>query len=759
MRFLINFRAFLVLLACAAVACSGDPASRRQRYFESGNRYFDAGKWAEAALEYRNAIQIDPRFADARARLAESYVRLGNTRQALGELVRAADLMPHSLEAQLKAGQYLLAAGKTDDALVRANAALAIQGNSPSAHLLRGNALAGAKEFDKALAEIEEAIRLEPTRGTTYSQLGIVEHALGRAQAAEAAYLKAVSLAPRNVGVHLSLANFYWASGRIGEAERVFRQALELEPDHAVANRAMAAFAVSTGRVPEAEKYLKQLARVTGSSGALALADYYLAIGRTADAIDRLQPLTADASVRTVATHRIALAHARAGNRALATQLIDTLLKERPDDAQTNMVKAQLLLEDGKRDEALAYVQAAVDAEPTSAAGQFALGRLHAARGDVAAAERALRKVLDINPRAAAAQTALANLQLASGDRATALRTAQEAARTAPHDLQARFGVARALLATKDLNRAEREIAALMGEYPDIATVHALYGALAAARRNDSVARSAFERALQLDNESIEPLAGLIALDLAAKNFEAAKARIEVRLKGDSVRPELLLVAARTYVAVNDTEAAARSLRQAIVLDPSLLPAYSMLGQLYLRQGKLNEARAEFERLAGRQSRPVAALTMVGLIHYSQGDVAGARRRFEEVMATDPGAAVAANNLAWIYAEGDEKLDRALQLAQTATSNAPNLPEMHDTLGWVHYKMRQSELAAAEFQRSIEQDPANALYHYHLGLAYAQANDPERARQELERALTLSPQFANADHARKLLASLPTRGQ
>ena len=47
---------------------------------------------------------------------------------------------------------------------------------------------------------------------------------------------------------------------------------------------------------------------------------------------------------------------------------------------------------------------------------------------------------------------------------------------------------------------------------------------------------------------------------------------------------------------------------------------------------------------------------------------------------------VAANNLAWMYAETGENLDMALQLAQAAARRLPNIPAIQDTLGWIHHK-------------------------------------------------------------------------
>src|SRR5262245_16368371 len=97
----------LVCLALTAFACTTDPAVRKQRYLDRGNQYFDQGKYAEAIIEYRNAVGIDPSFGPARKRLAESYARTGDDRAAFAETIRAADLLPSDVGVQLSAGALL----------------------------------------------------------------------------------------------------------------------------------------------------------------------------------------------------------------------------------------------------------------------------------------------------------------------------------------------------------------------------------------------------------------------------------------------------------------------------------------------------------------------------------------------------------------------------------------------------------------------------------------------------------------------------
>src|SRR2546426_8287869 len=55
--------------------CSGDSNARKQKYFESGQQYFQAGKYQEATIQFLNAIQVDTSFAAAHYQLARCYLR------------------------------------------------------------------------------------------------------------------------------------------------------------------------------------------------------------------------------------------------------------------------------------------------------------------------------------------------------------------------------------------------------------------------------------------------------------------------------------------------------------------------------------------------------------------------------------------------------------------------------------------------------------------------------------------------------------
>ncbi len=71
-----NNRWTYIWLLCALAfvmlpGCSRDPNVRKQKYFDSARRYVEEKKFREAAIQFQNALQVDPRFADAHYQLAQ----------------------------------------------------------------------------------------------------------------------------------------------------------------------------------------------------------------------------------------------------------------------------------------------------------------------------------------------------------------------------------------------------------------------------------------------------------------------------------------------------------------------------------------------------------------------------------------------------------------------------------------------------------------------------------------------------------------
>ena len=243
-------------------------------------------------------------------------------------------------------------------------------------------------------------------------------------------------------------------------------------------------------------------------------------------------------------------------------------------------------------------------------------------------------------------------------------------------------------------------------------------------------------------------------IHLSSGRFDDAKLSAERAVAASPGNIEAMLLAARTSAALGDDAAAEQWFRRALLKAPKSLAAYAGLGQLYSRQGRLDEALREFEAMAALEEQPVISLTLAGTILQSQGKILQAQARFERALRADPSAPVAANNLAWILLETGGNLDVALGLAQTAKRGLPHSAEVDDTLGMIYFKKNLFSMAIPAFKASVARVPSAAAYHHHLGLAYAKTGALAPARQALSRALSIDANFDDAAEARKLLESL-----
>ena len=741
----------ILLTALLTSSCS-DPETAKQRHLERGNQYAAEKRDEFAVVEYASAVKIDPKFGAARLKLAETYERLNNLRAAFPEYIRAADALPDDRTAQIKATQVLLLSGRFEDARARVATLLKKDPKDVEALLLHANSMAALRDPAGAIAQIEEALKVNPNSSPAFVNLGAVRMQSGEAKEAEAAFRKAIELEPGSVDARLAYANFLWAAERVPETEAAIKEALAKQPQHLLANRMLGVLYVSTKRANEAEQPLKVVADVSKTPAArLQLADYYIGVGRSKEAVGLLTPLSADPATFVDAESRLAAMDYSGGRVMDAHKRIDAVLSKVPNYAPVLVMKTQWLTTENKLDEALERGRAAVAADPQSAAAHFALATVHDRRREVADATKEFSEVLRLNPRAVAAQVELSRLSLSTGDKTGALRYAEGARQSEPSSGNARVALARSLIAAGNLQRAQVEVAELLKGAPDSAVVHTLNGTLQASRRETAAARISFERALELSPEYVEALGGLTYLDLQAKNTAGAVARLDAEIVKQPTNAALLALLARAHSVAGDEAKAEQALRRAVSVDPRFTQGYTMLAQLYLKQRRLDEARIEFEGIAKRDPSDVGARTMTGLLFEAQGKRDEARKSYEATVNGPGNAPVAANNLAFIYAEQGINLDVALQLATSAKQRMPNDASVDDTLGWIYYKKDMPAMAVRPLLDSLRRRPDDAEVVYHLGLTYAKLGDKSKARETLERALKLDPKVGG-DTARYTLA-------
>jgi tetratricopeptide (TPR) repeat protein len=751
---------FFILLASgiiAMVGCSRDPNVLKQKAFDSGNKYFDVGKFPEACIEYQNAIQIDAKFVAAHEKLADCFLRREMWSSAYQELARVVDLEPGNFAKRIELGNLLLAGRQFKEAQDRAQLVLAQDANNVDAHTLMANADAGIGETTNALKEMQTAIRLAPNVSKLYLNLARIQIDGKQFSAAEQSLQKAIQLDPKSTDALLTFGELYAQQGRFAEAEKQFQAVLQVEPKTPAAYRELAVLYMNSNKKQQAENVLQQAKQVMSDNPEAyrLLGDFYFSSGDLSSAITEYAALDKnhpnDLQVRKNYIQLLILVN-RLGD---AERVDQELLHKYPNDTEGQVLQSHILLAQNNLHDAQVIAEGTVRTAPESPDAHYMLGVVLIQAGDTTGrGENELREALRLRPGMADASKALSALAIQKGD-FESLRVAGAAIIAAePKSPDGYLLEATALINTHDLQGAFANLQKAILVAPADPRGYAALGDLYISQKKYPEALKNFELALQKNPRSAEGLGGEVKM-LQAQNLPAkalARVQSQIALAPDDAAFYLLL--GQLQLTSKDVNAAEQSLRKALSIDPNNSDVIFQLGQLQQQKGSLDEAKASFEKLVQKNPRDPRPLALLGMVAEAQHDSQRAEQLYRKALGLQPDNAIAANNLAYLMLQHGGDLDMALSYAQTARSAMPDSPKTADTLASVYLRKGDFQLAQALLNEAVQASPDNQSYRYHLGLAYQGMKDIPKAKSCFQRALEMNPKSDEAEAIRKSLAEL-----
>ena len=146
---------FISLLAITLIAGCGGPEAKKQKFFAKGKDFYEKGDYVKARLELKNAIQIDPKFADAYYLLGLVSLKTGNFKDAFGSFMKTVELNPAHVDSQVQIGKLYLLDRKPDTALEKAELALKTNPSHEEALLLKGQVYLAKQQSDAARQSAE----------------------------------------------------------------------------------------------------------------------------------------------------------------------------------------------------------------------------------------------------------------------------------------------------------------------------------------------------------------------------------------------------------------------------------------------------------------------------------------------------------------------------------------------------------------------------------------------------------------------------
>ncbi len=671
-------RCTVALLICLA-ACSG-PEQKKMDFYAKGKRLLEQGDLVKASLELKNAVQIDPEFADAHYQLGLLEWRRGDYARALDCFTKAAGASPGHLDAQVMLGRLYLLTGEhgAARALEKVELVLKADPGHKGALTLRGAILIAGKQWEQA-EELLEAITAQGADSPEAYQLLAIARGNRKDHAGtEAALLEGARKNPSSLSVRKSLADLYASRGFVAEAEANIRRMMELDP---------------------------------GNYGyGITLAGLFLEEGRAGEAARLMERIQSEHRNNVNCFADLARLHLGRGEADQAERLLRQGIAAAPEAQRLCLMLGELLAGTDRSGQAVALLEGYLDKEREVGGAQpleamNLLARIHVMRGEFAEAERRLAAVHKLDAQNAPAIYLKGCISLLKKDGPRAVSAFRTLAGNRPNDLKTHLLLADAHLLNGEPKLAEESLKQAERLAPDSMEVVRAQARLCVLRKEPR--RGEQRMASYLSRHPDDAGALLESGDLC-------------RLAGNQG------LAAAQYAAAK---------RKA----PGWPLPYCRLATLLVQQGNLGAAVAEMERARGAAPGEARASLYLAHLYVSAASLRKARALFEELWRRHPGQWEVANDYAAFLADNGTSaadLELARSMARSAARERQDDPCVLDTLGWVEYRGGHYREAAELLERSWGKRPWHQVANYHLGMAYLRVGKKDMARDRLSHALS-----------------------
>jgi tetratricopeptide (TPR) repeat protein len=551
-----------------------------------------------------------------------------------------------------------------------------------------------AQRIKEAVAEAQELLKRNPEDvqsrrllGRIYLRsLGDLSSGNGQSETVGRAieqYREIYRLDPSDTESALWLARLYRLKNDHDKAEQVLKDILKSDPENELAVEQLTQLLMDEGKAPEAVALLEG---ITAHSPTPVLLD-----------------LLGDA-------------YTQAHDLAKAEQAYRKAQELDPSELSHQRGLGQTLLAEEKYAEALAVYQKLSDLMPDDSDVYLRIAQIYRELHQLDKAENNLVKARQYAPGSLEVMYNEAMLYQAQGRFEDAIRVLSDAA----------TGV-------------KAQPAAQPSRRRSLAILYQQLGQLYRDTQNYQAAVFTYEELGHLGEEE-DRRARMMIMDTyrASKDLTKALAAGKEALAKYPADPSIRASHALLLGESGQTEEAVKILRSQLRGNEGDREIYLNIAQVYERGRRYKEAEESAhaaEVLPGQARDNEMVWFLLGAIYERQKFFDKAEEQFKKVLAVNPKSAAVLNYYGYMLGDLGIRLDEAEALVQRALKEEPFSGAYLDSLGWIYFK--QGKLAASEttLRKAVERESHDATIHSHLGDLYAKMGRSDLAAAEWEKSL------------------------
>ena len=712
-------------IGLAALLCIGTlptfaaPNAKAARYYEDALARYERRDINGAIVQLKNALQIDKNMLPVQLLLGKALMANGDAVGAEVAMTEAMRLGVNRAEVIVPLAKAYVAQGKHK--LLLEQAKFNPSGLPPEVRgqllLLRSATFADVGDTRAALLAVDEARALDPRSAEPWIAEVPVRIRMRQFREATEASDRALALAPDSAEAWYQKGSVAHVLGNVRDAFAAYDRALSIQADHLEARIARAGLRIDRGQYAEAAKDVAELKRLSPREARAAYLRALLAErdGNPAAArvelreiVGLLDPVPLDfIRYRPQLLILNGMAHFALNEQEKATPYLEAAQKVQGNTPVSKLL-AQIYLAEPNVARAIEVLEGYLKSQPADSQALTLLASAHMAQGRHAKATALIQEALRTRD-APELRTALGLSLIGGGETANATTQLEAAFKKDPGQTQAGAALVAIYLRNGHGAKALGIAETLVKQRPANAAFHNLLG-LARVRSGDAAgAKSAFEKAVSLDDGLTGAKLNLARLDVATRAFDSAATRLDAILKVDERNIEAMLEHAMLAQRRGKPDDTLRWLEKA---DASggpheLRPGLALI-DLHLRSGRPGPALDAARRVSSKAPDDVTVLVAYTRAQLANDEIIAARNTLTNATRLAGFGGMAQVEIAALQLAANNPTGAAYSLDK-ALSGSPELLPALALLAEV--ELRQGDVAKAEkrARQIVENHPKRAV--------------------------------------------------
>lgn len=774
-------RLMFVLLLVFAQGCT-KPEDKVKSYLANGIALYQQNNFDKARIEFKNAIQLDPKQADAYYHLALMDEKNQNWQGMFANLTQATTLDTKNSDALLKLGRLSLLSGHADDTLKHVEAALKNNPDNPDALALKGAVFVKQGNLNGAMALAEQTLSQHPdhtdavslktvvymSKNDMKAALATVEKALltkpselsllllrlqvnnqsNNLAAVEQDYLGLIKQFPEKLEYTYALVKHYSDNKQEDRALTTLQALIDNHPDKLQPKLVLIDFLMQ--KKPElAEKSLTAyLAQYPGEpdlyfrSAALYINQNKFTEAKQAlNKVVELKPTAKEGLSAKVMLAKLAL---QENDAATAVNFVKEVLTTDEHNLDALLLKARLDLQNGLYDDVISNLRGVLRDYTNSDEGMVLMGQAYVKKNSPELAEENFRNALAVNPANFDALIPVVSNMLKNKDVARADELLQKALAVKPDHAGALQALAQVKLMQKDWVGTQKIADNIGSIAKGTGFSKFLSGKISEEQGLYKEAIAQYKEALTISPDLPDALRGMASCYEALKQPNDMLAFLKGFMAAHPEESYPWLLKSQLLASDKRLDDSLKVLSDAAEKWPKIPEFYEAMASIHTDQKEPAKAIAILNKGLEAEPEQVRLSVMLASTYEKTGDYAQALEIYNALLAKHPTIDIAVNNLVSLLLDHfntTENINRAINLAKRFERS--DQPYYVDSYAWALINSGKNEQALQLLRDVVKKMPDVPVFRYHLGTAYHKTNSKALAITELEQALMLGEKTGN----------------